>query len=140
MAFRKHLQLLYMSTSFWTWFFLAGLWTNYYQDLTFINAFIFGIIFPSIMLIISGKGLLKSITKINYFKASIICASYLAFVLLTYDFIYLKLHLGKDFTYLIDYWYLTCFTPIPYLILLPIGHHLDKQSKNERNKISSLQK
>jgi hypothetical protein len=130
MAFGKHLYLLYMSTSFWTWFFLAGLWTNYYQDVTFINAFIIGILLPSIILIVTGKGLLKSITKTNYLKAAVISASYFGFVLLTYDFIYLKLHLGKDFSYLTDYWYLTFFTPIPYLILLPIGHQLDKRSKN----------
>jgi hypothetical protein len=130
MSFRKHLSLLHMSTSFWTWFFLGGLWTNYYQDLTFINAFIFDTIFPSILLIITGKGLLKSLTKTNYLKAAVICASYLAFVLLIYDFIYLKLYLGKDFSYLVDYWYLTFFTPIPYLILLPIGHQLDKQAKS----------
>jgi ABC-type microcin C transport system permease subunit YejB len=83
MAFGKHLYLLYMSTSFWTWFFLAGLWTNYYQDVTFINAFIIGIILPSIILIVTGKGLLKSITKTNYLKAAVICASYFGFVLLT---------------------------------------------------------
>lgn len=130
MAFGKHLYLFYMSTSFWTWFFLAGLWTNYYQDLTFINAFLVGIIFPAIILITTGKGLLKSVAKGNYLRAAVICSSYFAFVLLTYDFIYLKLHLGKPFTYLIDYWYLTFFSPVPYLILMPIGHQLDKRFKS----------
>ncbi|MFC3362771.1 hypothetical protein ACFOG5_06245 [Pedobacter fastidiosus] len=127
MAFRNHLYLLYLSTTFWTWFFLAGLWTNYYQDLSFINALIFVVIFPTIVMLFIGKGLLRSITKSGYFKVALICASYFAFVLLTYDFIYLKLYLGKNFNYLTDYWYLTFFSPIPYLILLPLGYSLDKK-------------
>lgn len=127
MAFRNHLYLLYLSTTFWTWFFLAGLWTNYYQDLSFINALIFVVIFPTIVMLFIGKGLLCSITKSGYFKVALICASYFAFVLLTYDFIYLKLYLGKNFNYLTDYWYLTFFSPIPYLILLPLGYSLDKK-------------
>lgn len=131
MTFRNHLYLLYLSTTFWTWFFLGGLWTNYYQDLTFINSLIFVVILPTIILTLVGKGLLKSITKINYFKAAVICASYFAIVLLTYDFIYLNLYLGKSFNYLVDYWYLTFFSPIPYLILLPIGHHLDTRSNKK---------
>ncbi|MCU0437747.1 MAG: hypothetical protein MUC49_07500 [Raineya sp.] len=127
MSLRNHLHLLYLSTTFWTWFFLGGLWTNYYQDLSFINALIFIMIFPTLIFIFVGKGLLKSIAKTNYLKAAFISASYFAFVLLLYDFIYLKLYLGKTFNYLIDYWYLTFFSPIPYIILLPIGRYLDKK-------------
>jgi hypothetical protein len=132
MTLRSHLYLLYLSTTFWTWFFLGGLWTNYYQSLSSLNALIFVVILPTIILTLVGKGLLKSITKNNYFKAGVICASYFAFVLLAYDFIYLKLYVGKGIYYLVDYWYLTFFSPIPYLILLPIGHHLDKQLNNEK--------
>jgi cytochrome b subunit of formate dehydrogenase len=83
-----------------------------------------------ILLLLTGKGLLKSITKVNYFKAAIICASYFTVVLSTYDFVYLKLYLGKSIYYLIDYWYLTIFSPIAFLIFLPIGYNLDKQPKN----------
>lgn len=133
MTAKNHLYLLYSSTTFWTWFFLGGLWTNYYQDLSFISAFILIILFPTIVLIIVGKRLLKSITKKDYFKASIICSTYFAFVLLSYDFIYLKLYLNKSFDYLIDYWHLTFFSPIPYLILLPIGYFMDKLPNNTSN-------
>jgi hypothetical protein len=130
MKLKSHLSLLYLSTTFWTWFFLGGLWTDYYQDLSLTNAIIFGVLFPSILLLLTGKGLLKSITKVNFFKAAIICASYFTIVLSTYDFIYLKLYLGKSIYYLIDYWYLTIFPPIAFLILLPMGYNLDKQPKN----------
>jgi hypothetical protein len=130
MTLKNQLHLLYLTTSFWTWFFLGGLWTNYYQDLSLINAILLGVIFPSSLLALTGKGLIKSITKNNYFKASVICAFYFAFVLMIYDFIYLKLFLGKSYAYLIDYWYLTIFSPIAFLILLPIGYNLDKEFKN----------
>lgn len=132
MTFKNHLYLLCLSTTLWAWFFLGGLWTNYYQDLTFVQALIYIIIFPTIILAIVGRGLLKSVSKNNYFKSAIICASYLAFVLLIYDFIYLKLYLGKTFSYLTDYWYLTFFSPIPYLILLPIGYRLDNRLLNKK--------
>lgn len=131
MSLKNHLYILYLSTTFWTWFFLGGLWTNYYQDLSLTSAIIFGVIFPSILLLLTGKGLLKSITKINYFKAAIVSASYFTIVLSTYDFIYLKLYLGKSIYYLIDYWYLTIFSPIAFLILLPLGYNLDKKYKNQ---------
>jgi hypothetical protein len=130
MTLKNHLNLLYLSTTFWTWFFLGGLWTNYYQDLSLTKAIIFGVLLPSIILLLTGKGLLKSISKVNYFKAAIICASYFTIVLSTYDFIYLKLYLGKSIYYLIDYWYLTIFSLIAYLILLPLGYNLDKQPKS----------
>lgn len=129
MKFRSHLYLLYLSTTFWTWFFFGGLWSNYYQDLTFTNALIFVVLFPTIILTVLGKGLLESVTSSNFFRASIISASYLSFLLLFYDFIYLKLHLGNSFNYLVDYWYLTIFSPIPFVILLPIGRHLDRREK-----------
>ena len=128
MALKNHSYLLCLSTTFWAWFFLGGLWTNYYQDLSFANALIIVVIFPSIILALVGKGLLKTVAKTNYFKAAVISASYFAFVLLFYDFIYLKLYLGKGPNYLLDYWYLTFFSPIPYAILLPIGHQLDKET------------
>jgi hypothetical protein len=129
MTLKNHLYLLYLTTTFWTWFFLGGLWTNYYQDLSFTNAVLLGVLLPSSILVLTGKGLLKSIAKSNYFKVAIICATYFTVVLMTYDFIYLKLYLGKGIHYLIDYWYLTIFSPIAYLILLPMGYNLDKQSK-----------
>lgn len=128
MALKNHSYLLCLSTTFWTWFFLGGLWTNYYQDLSFTNALIIVVIFPSIILALVGKGLLKTVAKTNYFKAAAISASYFAFVLLFYDFIYLNLYLGKGLNYLLDYWYLTFFSPIPYAILLPIGHQMDKET------------
>jgi hypothetical protein len=128
MTLKNHLYLLYLTTTFWTWFFLGGLWTNYYQDLSFTNAVLLGVLFPTSILVLTGKGLLKSIAKSNYFKAAIICATYFTVVLMTYDFIYLKLYLGKSSHYLIDYWYLTIFSPVAYLILLPIGYSLDKHT------------
>lgn len=88
--------------------------------------------FPSVILALVGKGLLKTVAKTNYFKAAVISASYFAFVLLFYDFIYLKLYLEKGPNYLLDYWYLTFFSPIPYLILLPIGHQLDKETVKQQ--------
>jgi hypothetical protein len=132
MTLKNHLYLFCLSTTFWTWFFLGGLWTNYYQDLSFTTALVVVVIFPSIILALVGKGFLKAVTRINYFKAAVIGASYLAFVLLSYDFIYLKLYLGKGLNYLVDYWYLTFFSPIPYLILLPIGHQLDKETAKQQ--------
>lgn len=128
MSLRNHLYLLSLSTTFWAWFFLGGLWTNYYQDLSFTNALIFVVLLPTFFMALSGKNLLKSLTRINYFKSAIISATYFAFVLLAYDFIYLKLYLNKDFSYLTDYWYLTFFSPIPYLLLIPIGKNLDKHA------------
>jgi hypothetical protein len=126
MKLKNHLHLLYITTSFWTWFFIGGLWTNYYQDLCFTYKFLLGVIVPSFLLIIAANGILKSFTKSNYFRASFICASYFAFVLMFYDFIYLKLYLGKSMFYLIDYWYLTIFSPISFIVLMPIGYQMDK--------------
>jgi hypothetical protein len=66
---------------------------------------------------------------LDSYKVAIICATYFTIVLMIYDFIYLKIYLGKSIYYLIDYWYLTIFSPIAYLILLPIGYNLDKHKQ-----------
>lgn len=126
MKFRTHLHLFYLSTTLWTWFFIGGLWSNYYQNLSSSSKIVFLLILPSFCLQISGKALLKSLTKDKFFYASIVCSMYFSLTFLTYDFIYLKLFLKKDLSYLFNYWYLTLFTPIPFLILLPIGYRLDR--------------
>lgn len=126
MPLKSHLHLLYLATSFWTWFFLGGLWSDYYQTWPFIQTFIIVYIAPSVFMVVIAKGMLRSITKKNYFKASIIAACYLGFTLLAYDIIYLVLFLHKDISFLWDYWYLTFFTPIPFIVLLPLGRKLDQ--------------
>jgi hypothetical protein len=102
---RKHLYLIYLTTSWWTWFFLGVLWSGYYREWSFLKALIILIVLPALVFVFLGKNLLRSLTRQNYLRAAAITSAYFAFVLLFYDFVYLYLYLRKTFSYLLDYWY-----------------------------------
>ncbi|WP_370088305.1 hypothetical protein [Ekhidna sp.] len=114
---RHHLFLFYCATSFWTFFLLGGLWSDYYQQWGFFQQLIIVDLLPTLLLIRLGKGLLLSMAKgdkIN--QVAWWMSVYFSVPFLIYDYIYLVLYQGKDWIYLLDYWYLTFFTFIPWII------------------------
>jgi hypothetical protein len=121
--------MFYLGTSLWAWFFLGGLWSDYYQNWPFWKQFLVILILPSLFLLAIGKRLLLSLTKTLFVPVAFWASLYLTLPLLIYDFIFLHLFIGLSFEYLIDYWYLTFFTPMPFLILLPIAGALKRKQQ-----------
>ncbi len=128
---KDHFTIFFLATSFWTYYFLGGLWSDYYQTWPFIKTLIIVDIIPTFFLFYIGKIFLKPFTR-NLKGNQIIIASlgvafHTSVPLLIYDFIYLVLFLNKGAKYLLDYWYLTFFSIIPWIIFPIMGYAIKKK-------------
>jgi len=131
---KDHFTVFFITTSFWAYYFLGGLWSNYYQTWPFLKTLIIVDIIPIFFLLFIGKIYLKPFTR-NLKGGQIIIASlavafHTSVPLLVYDFIYFVLYLDKDPGYLLDYWYLTFFSIIPWIVF-PVMGFLIKRKDNK---------
>ncbi len=111
-----HLFLFYAATSFWTLFFLGGLWSNYYQQWSFTQQLIFVFIIPALILAGFAPKLIYLVNRNFSVFSSLIAALYFCIPLLLYDYIYLHLYQRQSFAYFSKYWYLTYFSLAPLVI------------------------
>ncbi len=101
---KYHFVLLSIATMFWTFYFLGGLTSAYYQKWSFISTLIVVDILPFLILFPLAKMILKHLIKVNYFRNGILLAFYGSLPLFIYDYIYIVMYLNKDFHSLIlDY-------------------------------------
>lgn len=131
---KDHLAIFFIATSFWTFYFLGGLWSEYYQTWPFIKTLIIVDIIPVFFLFYLGKIFLKPFTRNLEANQVIIASLGVAFQtsvpLLVYDFIYIFLYLNKGTRYLLDYWYLTFFSIIPWILFPVMACMINKQRKS----------
>lgn len=131
---KDHFTIFFIATSFWAFYFLGGLWSDYYQTWPFVKTLIIVDIIPVLFLFYPGKIFLKPFTR-NLKGNQIIIASLgvafqISIPLLVYDFIYIVLFLNKGAHYLLDYWYLTFFSVIPWIIF-PAMACIIKRKRND---------
>ena len=124
---RNHLDIFYLVTSFWTFFLLGGLWSEYYQTWSFVQTLIFVDLIPAIAMILIGPSLIKRFSIEKPIFAGFFVAFYFSIPFLVYDYIYIFLYLNKSYIYLIDYWYLTFFSIIPWINFPLTGYYLNKK-------------
>jgi hypothetical protein len=126
----RHLKLLVAFTLAWFLFWVIGL-PDYYRQYstTFMIGFdivvflpLWFILYSSIKKSRSGKGLTNSLWLAFYFT----------FPLFIYDFLYCGIYLGYGIGFIWEYWYLSVYYVIPWLILPPTGWWVDRQQKQER--------
>jgi hypothetical protein len=128
--FESHLSLFYTATSFWTFFFLGGLWSDYYQNMSFVSQLVFIFILPAFLLTAFGSKLIRTININASAGHSLIAALYFVIPFQTYDFIYIYIYQGKSILYLLDYWYLTFFSLIPILVFPLIAYFIRLKKVN----------
>jgi hypothetical protein len=130
---KDHFTIFFITTSFWTYYFLGGLWSDYYQTWPFYKTLIIVDIIPIFFLFIIGKLYLKPFTRNlignQIIIASLVVAFHTSIPLLVYDFIYFVLFLNKGESYLLDYWYLTFFSIIPWIIFPIMGYLIKRKVK-----------
>ncbi len=124
---RQHLHLFYLATTFWTLFFLGGLWSDYYQTWPALLSLILIDAIPAALMIYLGPHLIRQTNVQAPVQAAWVVAFYFSVPFLVYDFIYLCLYLRHDLSYLLDYWYLTVFSVIPWLSFPIIGYLLENR-------------
>ena len=125
LRFRKHLRLLAIVSIAWLLFWIAGL-PEYYQQYSTKTMILFDLaILPPIWLIIylsvkkSGPG--------KALNASLWWAFYISFPLFIYDIVYVGIYLDNGINFLWNYWYLTIYYVLPWILFLPTGWLIEKR-------------
>ena len=89
----KHFYVICIVTALWTWFFLGGLWSNYYKDWSFFYQLIVIDIIPCIIMAMFAPGFIKLLNKHKTLRASFFVAFYFSVPLIFYDYyilVYIK--------------------------------------------------
>ena len=126
MRARWHLKLLGIVTLAWAMFWVAGL-PDYYRQYSdgFMIAFDLAILFPLWYLVFR---VLKSVRRNSRLAVASWLALYITVPLLLYDALYCGVYLGYGAGFLTEFWYLSVYYVVPWLILPPTGLWLDRRS------------
>ncbi len=130
---KYQILLFSLSTTLWIFFLLGSLSTEYFQTWPALQTLIIVDIIPAILLIPLSYYLLQSVIGHHYIRASLFAAFYASIPLVIYDVIYIAFHLKKGLFFFFDYWYLTIFYFIPWIIIPIIAY------KIKRKKINALE-
>lgn len=129
MRLSRHLKLLFVVTVAWFLFWIAGL-PDYYQQYSTTFMIVFDVVvLPPLWLILyfsirksgRGRGLVNSLWLTFYFTVP----------LFIYDLIYCGYYLGHGINFIWEYWYLTVYYILPWIILPPTGRWIDQRQKQE---------
>lgn len=120
---KHHIYFFCLTTTLWTFFFLGGLWSNYYQKWPWYWQLIIVDWIPIVILIYRAPQLVMQAIETSPMRAALWLAFYFSVPFLAYDFIYLHLFKGLHFSYLANYWYLTAFSVVPWIVfpLIAVG-------------------
>ncbi len=120
-----HLKLLSIVTLAWAMFWVAGL-PDYYQQYSdrFMVAFDLAILFPLWYVVFR---VLRTVRRGRRLALANWLAFYITVPLLLYDVLYCGVWLGYGARFLVEFWYLTVYYLIPWLVLPPTGLWLDRR-------------
>ena len=125
MRLHNHIRLLVFVTIAWFLFWLVGL-PDYYQQYSTKIMIIFDLaILPPIWLIVYLS--VKKARPGRALNASIWWAFYISFPLFIYDLIYAGIYLGDGIKFLRNYWYLTVYYILPWILFPPTGWLIEKR-------------
>ena len=117
-----HFYVLTVVTALWAWFLIFGLSSNYYQDWSLSSQLVFIVVMPAMVMVYLAPGMIKVFGKSRYKSSSLFSAFYFSVPFLVYDYAYLGMHEGHGLGYLVDYWYLSLFSLLPWFVFPIVGH------------------
>ena len=124
---RKHFQLFIIVSIAWLLFWVAGL-PDYYQQYSSTSMVIFDLaVLPPIWFLVYRNA--KHSRPGNGVKVCLWWAFYISAPLFFYDLIYCGFYLGHGTSFLTNYWYLTVYYILPWIIFPPTGWFIDKKTK-----------
>ena len=132
MRFQSHLRLMSIVSAAWILFWVAGLPDYYQQYSTKFMIFFDLAILPPIWFIVYRS--IKRARSGTGFKISLWWSFYISFPLFIYDFLYCGIYLRHMTTFLWQYWYLTVYYVLPWIIFPPTGWLVDKSCKLKADK------
>jgi len=125
MTLRKHLQRLAVVTIAWLLFWIAGL-PDYYQQYSTKAMIVFDIAVLPPLWYIGYRSIRRSRNQI---ASSLWFSFYLVVPLFFYDYLYCGIYLRHGIAFLRDYWYLTVYYILPWLMHPLTGWWLNHQKQ-----------
>ena len=114
MKTRHHLRLLGLATLVWCGFLLGGL-PDYYQQYSFLTMLAFDLAVLLPVVVVFHQVLLR-IPPSRRRQAALWIAFYFTVPLAVYDYVYCGLILGAGLGFFLEYWYLTVYYAIPWML------------------------
>ena len=124
---RHHLRLLGLATVVWAAFLIAGL-PDYYQQ--YSPGFM--VVFDPLVLIpiaIVYRAVVGRVPPQRRMEVALWIALYFTAPLAVYDYLYCGLVLGHGFRFVVDFWYLTVYYFIPWLLAPAIVWTVDRRDR-----------
>ena len=124
---RHHLRLLGLATVVWAAFLIAGL-PEYYQQYPpgFMVVFDLLVLIP---IAIVYRAVLGRVQPQRRMEVALWIAFYFTVPLAVYDDVYCGLVLGFGFRFVVDFWYLSVYYFIPWLLAPAIVWTLDRRDR-----------
>jgi hypothetical protein len=129
MRFSRHLKLLFVVTVAWLLFWVAGL-PDYYKQYSTTFMIVFDVVVLPPLWFVLYSSIRKS-RRGRGFANSLWLAFYVTIPLFIYDLIYCGYYLGYGISFIWEYWYLTVYYVLPWLILPPTGWWIEQQHQQE---------
>lgn len=121
---RGHLKLFLIVSVAWFLFWLAGL-PDYYRQYSDMSMALFDLaILPPIWFIVYSSA--RKARKGKALAVTLWLSFYISIPLLLYDLLYCGIHLGCGVRFLWEYWYLTIYYILPWLIFPLTGWMVDR--------------
>jgi hypothetical protein len=111
---RHHFRLLALATLVWVGFLIAGL-PEYYQQYsaTFMLVFDLAVLVPITFVI---RRVLGRVPSGRRMRVALWIAFYFTVPLAVYDYLYCGLILGAGPGFVLEYWYLTVYYAVPWIL------------------------
>ena len=125
MPVRDHIGVLLIATAVWAGFWATGL-PSYYQQYTTVQM----LWFDSLVLIpIAAIAylVLKRYRPERRFPTALWLAFYFTVPLAFYDWLYCGVHLGRGIRFVWQYWYLTVYYAVPWILLPLLARLLNRR-------------
>lgn len=120
----KHLRLLIIVTAAWLLFWIGGLPDYYKQYSDKFMLFFDAAILPPLWFIVYLSA--KRAREGRGFVVCVWLSFYITVPLFLYDLIYCGIYLGYSISFLWEYWYLTVYYVLPWLIFPVTGWLVDR--------------
>jgi hypothetical protein len=125
MRLKRHLRLLLIVTAAWILFWIAGL-PDYYRQYSTATMIVFDfVILPPIVYFVYAS--IRKARPGRSLAVSLWMAFYISVPLFFYDLLYCGVYLGRGVRFIWEFWYLTVYYILPWLIFPPIGRRIDRR-------------
>ena len=128
MRARGHTKIFAIVTAVWMAFWIIGL-PDYYQQYSFLFMLTFdaAILAPLSFII---YWVLKHTPPRFRVTLSLWLAFYITVPLFLYDYLYCAVYLGHRWSFLSEFWYLSAYYAIPWLLCPAIAHWLNRRDSH----------